>query len=180
MNLRIRSLALVSAVALVLSACSDEASEEEYADAMTSALSTAPTQPLEEQKARCVADDFVERMGVERLEEGGGLAVFKTEAANMTFDSINLTEPEANELFDDFVTCGADMQGRVLNALGDEELALPEGMMNCLKDSISDEDMRNFFVPMMTNGETTMAPKAQKRLLGDVDECMGDLLQEQG
>ena len=180
-KLRIRLLALVPAVALVLSACGDDAaSEEDYVDAMTSAMSTTPTEPLSEDKAECVAEEFVDRMGVDRLEEGGGLAVFKTEAANMTFTSIHLTEVEANDLFDDFVSCGADMRGRVLGALGDEDMALPEGMMDCLKGAISQNEMRAFFVPMLTNGETKLSPAAEKKLLNDVDTCMSGLIQEQG
>lgn len=177
-NLRIRSLALVPVMALALAACGGDASEEDYADAMTSALSTSPTEPLAETKAQCVADDFVERMGVERLEEGGGLAVFKTEAANLTFTNIHLTETEADDLFDDFVACGADMQGRVLGALGDEDLALPEGMVDCLKNAISEEEMRSFFVPMMTNGDVTLTPAAEKKLAKDLDTCMGDQLSQ--
>lgn len=177
--LRIRSLALVPVVALVLTACGG-ATEEEYEEAMTSALSTSPTQPLSEEKAQCVADDFVGRMGVDRLEEGGGIDTFKREASTMTFKSISLTEAEANDLFDDFIDCGADLRGRVIAALGDEELALPEGMMKCLKSAITEDEMRDFFVPMMTDGDATLEPKAQKKMFKDVDTCVTDLIAEQG
>ena len=180
MKLRIRSLALVPVVALILTACGDDVSEEDYTDAMTSALSTSPTQPLAETTSQCVADEFVPRMGVERLEEGGGVAVFKTEVANLTFTSIHLTEAEADDLFDDFVTCGADMKGRVLAALGDAEAALPEGMVNCLRDAISEEEMRAFFVPLMTNGDVRLTPRAEKKLQNDFASCTTDLLPAQG
>lgn len=179
MNLRIRTLALAPVVALTLSACGG-ASEEEYADAMTSGLTTAETQPLSEPKAKCVADSFTDRIGEDRLNDSGDTADFEVDARALTFESLELSEPEANELFDDFMDCGADMRSRVMTALVDEELALPDELMGCLEKAIDEGEMRTFFVPMMRNGDTELDPAIQSKVERKLVTCFDGLTLEEG
>ncbi|GGD13386.1 hypothetical protein [Nocardioides daphniae] len=179
MKLRIRSLALVPVVALVLTACGG-ASEEEYVDAMSSGLTSAETQPLTKPKAECVSERFVGRMGTDRLADDYDAEDFERDAAQLTFEDLDLTEPEANELFDDFIDCGADMRGRVIAALGDSELALPEGMMDCLKGKITEGQMRNLFVPLMRTGKASLDAGSQKKLEKSIVTCYEGLIQNQG
>lgn len=179
MNLRIRTLALVPLVALALSACGG-ASEEEYADAMTSGLTTAETQPLSEPKATCVAESFTGRMGEQRLNDSGDTADFEVDSRSLTFESLELTEPEANELFDDFMDCGADMRSRVMTALVDEELALPDELMGCLEEAIDEGEMRGFFVPMMRSGDTELDPAVQTKVEGKLVTCFDGMELQEG
>lgn len=173
MNLRIRTLALVPAVALVLTACG--ASEEDYTEAVSSGLSSAQTQPLSEAKADCVAEDFVGRMGADRMAEAGDPSDLEVAARTLSFEGLNLTEPEGNELFDDFVDCGADMGGRVMAELEDQGLALPDEMMECMRGALSEGEMRGYFVPLMRTGETDFDRGVLKKIEGKLVDCTDDL-----
>ncbi|QCX28773.1 hypothetical protein [Nocardioides jishulii] len=179
MKLRIRSMALVPVLALVLSACGG-ASEEDYVDSMSSGLSSAETQPLTKSQADCVAERFVDRVGVDRVSDEYDPEDFERDAAQLTFEELDLTEAEANELFDDFVDCGVDMRDRVITELGDSELALPEGMMDCLEGKISEDQVRSLFVPLMRTGETSLDAGSQKKMENAIVNCYETIIQNQG
>lgn len=178
MNLRIRTLALVPLAALALAGCG--ASEEEYADAMAKGLTSAESQPLSDAKADCVADDFVGRLGVDRMEEIGDPADLEVAARSLSFEGLALTEPEGNELFDDFVGCGADMEGRVMAELGDQGLALPDQMMECLQGALSEGELRSYFVPLMREGEAEIGRPMMTKLERELVSCADDLTLEEG
>lgn len=169
-NLRIRSLVLVPVVALAVTACGG-ASEEDYADAMSSGLSSAETQPLASDKADCVSEAFVGRIGTDRLGELGDPADLEASARTLSFPRLNLTEPEGNALFDDFVNCGADMSGRVMAELGGQGLALPDELMSCIEEALPNEQLRGYFVPLMRTGETEFKRPLLKKIEGRVGTC---------
>lgn len=170
MNLRIRTLALVPVVALAVTACGS-ASEEDYSDSMSSGLSSAETQPLSGDKADCVSEAFVGRIGTDRLGELGDPADLEASARSLSFPALNLTEAEGNELFDDFVDCGADMGGRVVAELAGQGLALPEQVLTCLENALSDGQMRGYFVPLMRSGETQFKPPVLKKIERKLVRC---------
>lgn len=170
MNLRITRLALVPVAALVLTACGG-ASEEEYADAMSSGLASAESQPLTEAKADCVSDDFVGRLGLDRVEEIGDPADLEVAARSLSFTGLGLTEAEGNELFDDFVGCGADMEGRVMAELETQGLALPEEMLECVEGALSEGELRSYFVPLMRTGEAEVGKPMMAELERELVTC---------
>lgn len=179
MNLCIRTLALGPVVALALTACGG-ASEEEYAEAMTSGLTSAESQPLSEQKADCVSDDFVGRLGLDRVEEIGDPADLEVAARSLSFTGLNLTEAEGNELFDDFVGCGADMEGRVMAELQTQGLALPEQMLECVEGALSEGELRSYFVPLMRSGEAEVGKPMMAKLERELVTCADSMTFEEG
>lgn len=178
MNLRLRSLALVPVVALVLTACG--ASEEDYEDAMTSGLSSAETQPLSRADAQCVSRKFVGRMGAERMGEAGDPGDLEASARSLSFSALNLTEAEGNELYDDFVDCGADMGRRVMAELEDQGLALPPEVVKCLEGALNEKQMRGYFVPLVRTGETELKRSAVVQIERRLVTCADKIAVGQG
>lgn len=174
MNLRVRTVVPALVVVLAASACGGD-SEEDYSSAMASGLSSAKTQPLSDPKAECVADEFVERMGESRLSEAGDPTDLEIAARSMTFEEWDLSEPEGNELFDDFMDCGADLRGWVLDALGEEQLGLPQPLMDCLEEALGEGELRDFFVPLLRSGQPDLDPGTETRIGDKLLSCADTL-----
>lgn len=174
MNLRMRTVVPALVVVLAATACGG-ASEEDYSTAMASGLSSAQTQPLSKPKAECVAEEFVDRMGSERLAEAGEPEDLEADARTLTFEAWELSEPEGHELFDDFVDCGADLRGRILGALGEQDLALPQPLVDCLEEALGEGELRGFFVPLMRAGQDELDPATETRIGRRLMSCADDL-----
>ncbi|WP_101525594.1 hypothetical protein [Nocardioides houyundeii] len=171
MKSRPRLLLLVPALALVLSACGGDDddkspdfsggngtsdSAQPYVEAMATSLSEGEDSPMDKKQATCFSEGFVDVIGVDRLEKIGTAEEWAKESEGLEFTELKLSKDEGGEIYDNFEKCGVDLREQMLADFADDE-SMDEETKTCVSDAMTEDNLREFFVTVMVEGEEAMA-----------------------
>lgn len=184
MTRRPRLLLLLPALALVLSACGGDDGDEQfdfsgggssddakpYVDAMAASLAEGKDSPMNQEQASCFSEGFVDVIGVDRLKSIGSAKEWAEESEGLEFTELKLTKEEGGEIYDNFATCGVDLRESLLADFADDD-SMDEKTKQCVADAMDEENLREFFVTIMVEGEEAMADD-QGGLFGELTSCV--------
>lgn len=160
--------------AATLTACGggeDSDSPEAYADAVASAWSRAQDTQVSQDQARCWGERVVDRFGVERVRAAGTPAEFGSQSVDLDLSELNLSQAEAQAVYDDFASCGGDL-ARDKDLLV-KDLGLPEKMQGCVSDALDERVMKSFFVHALQDGKDKAAANiGQDGLQPALEKCV--------
>lgn len=159
MNLRPRATAVLTALlaGVVLTACGGDveeaapASARQYVEAVASAWGKAGDTKVSEEQARCWGDKLVDRLGVDRIAEVGPPTEFGRRTVDLDLAELNLSQNEAQEVYDYFDSCGGNLSRDTDKLVG--ELGLPEETSECIGKSLDGKVMEQFFVTSLQEGK---------------------------
>ncbi|CAN5418884.1 hypothetical protein BH10ACT1_BH10ACT1_10460 [soil metagenome] len=143
------------------------------ADAYVAALEETLTAPalegaVDAEQARCVAEGFVEAIGGDELVESGispeDFALKTTTGGN---EGLQIDEATANDMFDVYGQCDIDLQGLFETQSGADLSAEEQA---CIKDVLTDENLRTSFIIGVTGGDVDDDPTADLVKCFDVTE----------
>lgn len=196
MTRRTRSLLLLPA-ALLLVACgggdgegggsdagsgksSGEGSSSEakpYVDAMVSSLQEGESLDIPEEDARCVAEGMIDVIGIDQVKAAGTPEEFSAGGGTMDMSTVDLDRSQGEEIYSKFGSCGIDLRDMML-----EEMAqggeIPAEQQSCMEDAITDENLQNFFVGAMVDGEAALTDESSSELMSGLMACAMSGLEE--
>lgn len=156
MNRRLRSLLILPAALLVASCGSggDGASDDAkpYVDAMTKSITADKDSPMDDKQARCFSEGFIDAVGLDKIKKAGTPKEFADKSDDLEFEDMNLTRDEGEKIYAQFDECGVDLRTALLEDVlsGDEMTAEAK---SCVKKTLTDENIRDFFIALMVSGE---------------------------
>ena len=173
MRRRLVPVVMTILVPFVLTACggddgeggSDEA--KPYVDEMSQAL-TGEDSPMDDEQADCFSEGFIDVVGLDKVKEAGSAEEVGQLASDFDFSSMDLTEDQGNEIYDNFDECGVDLRQQLLDDL-DADNQMPEEGKECVTDALSEDVLRDFFVTGMVDGQE--ASLADTELTQALLEC---------
>lgn len=176
MNRRTRSLLVLPATVLLLASCGgSEGSSDDakpYVDSMSRALAADEDSPMDESQARCFSEGFVDVVGLERMEKAGTPEEFGKASDDLQFKDLDLEREEGDEIYDQFGECGVDLREALLADMTEDDSMAPE-VKTCVEGAVSDENLRQFFVTIMTKGEKAAAKDEDaSKLTQELTTCM--------
>lgn len=180
MNRRSRTLIALPALVLTFAACggggvggsegeSDEA--KPYVDAMVASMTEEEDSPMDEKQARCFSEGFVDVVGLDRIKKAGTAEEWGEESGDLEFTELKLTTDEGNDIYDQFEECGVDMREAMIESLGADES--DPVAKECFETAITEENLREFFVTVMVEGEEVInAEPEEGSLMAELMTCM--------
>ncbi|MFP3900288.1 MAG: hypothetical protein ACLFXM_05500 [Acidimicrobiia bacterium] len=172
---RFGTAAAVLVLALGAAACSDsddggdeDASPEggqEYVDVITQTIGGAPGIP--EESSRCLAEAFVEGIGVDELQDRG--TPEELADRNEAFTDMTLDEPQAESAYDHLGSCAEPRELLVQTVASSQEL--PEEVTTCVDETVDDDAAREFFVTLFQGPEAQQESEAMQELGVALTEC---------
>jgi hypothetical protein len=172
-----RSIPLLITIALATAACGGgdgDGKKAEYVDAIAATFTNDESLSVSDDDAACLAEDMVDVIGVDRLEDAGvEPAEIAADEDNEEFQKVaeQLSEAEANELVDvifdgDCVDFGAIMAESILaDASGD----ISDEQATCIGDAFADnEAFKGAFAQSLLSGAEEDP---------DLDAAMGDIFE---
>lgn len=173
---RLLGIAVVSV--LVLAACGDDdggsgalsSDEQAFVDEAMEEFDAEDAAPLTEEEARCIAEEMVGTLGVDRLED---LGIEPSDFADDEAFPEGLTEDEATEVVDRWDEC-FDLSELFMQSIAQDQ-ELSDEDRECLEDAFSADTLRNVFVKILTKGEQAMQedPELLSELLAGAAKCPG-------
>lgn len=132
-------IALLAAMLLALTACGggdDSEAKDNIAEALLDGAEEGS--PFDDEAAECFADNVVDEVGVDKLQEYGVL----TDELEVEEDiqETEMSEGDAEKAADAFVDC-VDVDEFIGAALGGEDV--PEAVADCLEENLSEDTFRD-------------------------------------
>jgi hypothetical protein len=167
---RVMVWSLCAAGALVVGACggggSDAASRDEYVDAID-AVSEDSTASVEDQ--RCVAEAFVDSVGVEQLDEHVTPDEIRESPDTPPAEfGIEPTDGQAVQFMEKLQGCG-DIRGLVLDAIGQ---GVGPDIQACLDENLTDDLLQRYVVELLFYREITDDRGLQSDLTALASTCV--------
>ncbi|WP_110180578.1 hypothetical protein [Nocardioides solisilvae] len=173
MRRRLAPLVLAGLAPLILSACggggegeSDEA--KPYVDAMATSMAEGDS-PMDKEQSTCFSEGFVDVVGLDKVKEAGSPEEFGEGTDDLDFSTLELTEDQGNDIYDNFEECGVDLRDEMLKEMSADD-SIPAESKECVEDAITEDALRDFFVTSMVEGEE--AGGAGGELMGALMGCM--------
>jgi hypothetical protein len=143
----------------LLAACGSDAEsapdEAEYVEAVASAWEHTKDTKVSDAQARCWGQKMVNKLGINRVSSVGTPVEFGRRTVDLDLKELNLNKTDAQEIYDDFLSCGGNLSHDTDKILG--ELGLSDSMNDCVADSLDGEVMKNFFVVSVQEGNDAAA-----------------------
>lgn len=143
-----------------------------YVDALTTNLqSNEPDElALDSDQADCVAPQWVDIAGVERLEEADIAPADLESDADTELAALSLDEDEAGQMVDALGDCDIDLRQEILSTL-DEDASLTEPQRDCLRDALDDQLLRDILVATLAQGDPQSDPELAERVNSATAPC---------
>ncbi|MET0460256.1 MAG: hypothetical protein ABW195_13475 [Ilumatobacteraceae bacterium] len=127
--------------------------EQAYADAFSeSLLQDGDDVDITQEQADCIGAEFVDVIGVERLQETGVAPADVASGNDLDFSELGLDEDDGNDLYDAFGSCDVDLRETLVAALASDD-SMTEETRQCLEDGFTDDVVREFVVSAMVEGD---------------------------
>lgn len=159
--MKIRTIGVVAALALSLSACGGD--DEEASKAISDSIvdSNSETFKVTRDEADCVGDGLVEEVGVEKLTEYK--IITEDLKAGEGLDGVEMSQGDAEATASTMSEC-ADIRELFTSALGE----LPEETKSCIDENLSDEVLNEFLVALFMNDQEAGA----QDMMSSLQECL--------
>ena len=139
-----------------------DADRQAYVDAMMASFAEEDQDVISEDQARCLSEDWVDILDPARLQAAGITPedLGGDEALDIADTDLDLSDDEANELFDAFGGCDIDL-GELMAESFAEDDDLTEEQASCLGDAFTEDVLREFMVASFTGDESGGAAMGQ-------------------
>lgn len=161
------------AAAVLLGACSDDDTATDpkpYVDALAAGLTADGSLfPLDEDKATCIAERWVEIIGTDRLESADGAP----EALSGGLADLDLTADEGRTLAGAYGTCDVDVKERLMAGIT-SDASISDGQRACLDEVLVPDYLDELVGTIIVNGGLTsgdLDPAEQAELIGPLRSC---------
>ncbi len=153
------------------------------ADGYVAALERELGQPDEEDaleldgdQASCLAERWVDVMDVDRLREAGVTPddLEPTGGLQVAELGLELTEDEAEEMYEAFDGCGVDLKAELVASIVADG-GLDADAEACLEDTVTEDLVRRVIVAGFTEGEAALSDEGElgQEYLDAVNPCAG-------
>lgn len=136
---------------------SSSAADGPLVDRIVASMTSDPSSPFTEDQARCYAAENVRIIGADRIEKSlDNAADVPTDDEGLfdlnafDFSEIDLTKPEANEIYDAAKGCGLDFRATMLESM--VKSGMPESARSCVEKVVTEDTVRELMVSVMTDG----------------------------
>lgn len=172
-------LAAGLALALVAAGCGDDGDSggevsselQPYADALADSFEEDPEFPVSEDEVRCFANDTVEVIGIERLEQLGTPEEVATDA-DVDLAAAGIDQDEAETIAQSFVDCAPgltdEFRTQFTEGTGEE---LTEEQEACIDDLLT-EDVIVDVIAAGLLGDEEGGTAAFDEIFGDLAACL--------
>lgn len=149
------------------------AEAQPYVDALVSRVTNdEEAMELEPAQRECVADHFVNIIGVDRFEAAGvtpeGLI---TNGIGMSFAEVGLSSDEGYQLYDSLDDCNIKMRKLMIERFASRD-GLTEDAKECIANLFTDDSTRDFVAIRMSKGEDGLKEDpAGAAIFGGVMSC---------
>lgn len=133
------------------------AADGQLVERIVASMMTDSDSPFTEDQARCYAKENVRIIGADRIEKSlDNAADVPTDDEGLLdlnefdFSEIDLTKPEAYEIYDAAKGCGLDLRAVMLESM--VENGMPESARSCVEDVVTEDTVRELMVSVMTDG----------------------------
>lgn len=125
-----------------------------YVDAMVKSLQDDPDgMQVTDEQAECISSRMVDTIGLDRMKAAGMTPAHLADPDNaLEFDTLSLSEKDANKLYDHFGGCGINLQEEMMKSMSEEGDMTPAAKA-CFETALSEENLRTLMVTMMLKGE---------------------------
>ena len=182
MTRRPRLLLLLPALALVLSACGGDDGDEQfdfsgggssddakpYVDAMAASLAEGKDSPMDQEQASCFSEGFVDVIGVDRLKSIGSAKEWAEESEGLEFTGSSSPRRRAARSTTTSPRARVDLRESLLADFADDD-SMDEKTKQCVADAMDEENLREFFVTIMVEGDGGHGRSTRAALFGELD-----------
>jgi hypothetical protein len=175
---------LVAAVGISVAGCGDDDDDDDavggdaqpYVDAMIESFDSSDPEELQidREQAQCLAPQWIETIGPERLAEAGIEPEDFTAEEDVDLSVLGLSDAEADELYDAFATCDIDVREILVQSLVEQE-NLSEEDAGCVRDAFGEDLVRQLTISGLVEGEEELDPEdpLAAELLAALSRCPG-------
>ncbi len=116
--------------------------------------------PMTDDQIDCMAPHIVGILGVERMKANGVTPADLESDEPLDFSGQDVTEEEAQAVYDTFGTCGMDLRDLMLADMADDE-GSDAAYLACMEDALSEENVRLLIVTTMVKGTDALETDAE-------------------
>lgn len=128
---------------------------QDYVDAIAGSLTEEGF--LTNEQGECLGEGWIDTIGFDRIVDAGITPDQFAGGSGDQLEDLDLGEPEANELYDQFGDCDIDL-AQVFLDLFDAEESLDEEQRACVEESLTDDALRASFVADFTGEDDVEDP----------------------
>ncbi len=163
--MRMRTLAVLAALALVAGGCADSDAEQAKKALAASIMQESEQFKVSQSEADCVAAGFVDGIGVDQLKEYGFLTEGEDTPKNL--GDVPMSEGDADAAANAFVDC-VDVQQLLTDELPLE--GMDPDVADCVKDALSEDVIRDLLAATFRgDSPDSAAPEVGEQL----SACIG-------
>lgn len=166
-----------AALLSIVAACGgDDGDAGPYVDALVAEFEAEDDFPFETEQARCLAEGFVDTVGVDELEENDITPEELAGSDDPSALGLELGEDEANGFADTIKGCDFSVGELFLAGARESGVEVPDGLAECIDDNV-DEDAFYDLVAQSIIDEESVDEAASAALFTDVAEACPEFSQ---
>jgi hypothetical protein len=149
------------------------ADAQAYVDAMIESFDNSDPDELQidREQAQCLAPQWVETIGVDRLAAAGIEPQDFAEEGNVDLTAVELTEEDGNAMYDAMADCDIDVRSIFIGSLT-TGASLSEEDIQCVDDAIDDDLLRRIMVTVLVEGDDGL--NQDQELAGEMVDSLGE------
>jgi hypothetical protein len=149
------------------------ADAQAYVDAMIESFDNSDPDELQidREQAQCLAPQWVETIGVDRLAAAGIEPQDFAAEGEVDLTTVGLTEDDGNAMYDAFGECDIDVKMLFVESFSADR-GVSEKDQDCLADAMSDDLLRRIMVTTFVEGEEAL--NQDEELSGDLFGVFAD------
>ncbi|MEO6627155.1 MAG: hypothetical protein ABIP03_01160 [Aquihabitans sp.] len=151
-----------------------------YVDAMVKSLQDEEDGlEVTDAQAECISSRMVDTIGADRMKAAGVTPENLGDSKKaLEFETLSLTEKDANKLYDHFGECGINLRDEMMKSMSEGEDLTPAAKA-CFETALSEENLRTLMVTTMMKGaDASQDDPALGPVMGAIMGCafmgMGD------
>jgi hypothetical protein len=150
--------------------------EDDYVDAMIDSFDASDPDELQIDRgqAECLAPQWIEIIGVERMQENGiEPDDLREDSVDVELTEIGLTEDDGNALYDTFSDCDIDIRQIFIDSMSaDADDEFTDEQRDCIGESFDDDVLRRIMVTTLIEGDDAL--DEDDELTGEIFALIGE------
>lgn len=170
-----RTLTLIGAVAALLAGgCGDDdGAAGPYVDALVEQFESTDAFPLETEQTRCLAEGFVDTVGVDQLEERDITPEELAVSGDPRELGIETGQDEADGLADAISGCDVSVGYLLLGSALEAGAEIPDDLSDCIDENVDEDAFYDLFAQILLGQEAVNGAQATTLFADARDACPG-------